>query len=239
MIKMNDVIKEGYYTVEYLQKMGMDSYGECPKCNETCHLMDWEMKKMCPECGYKPGIDKNPMKEQAFGEEEIDESEASDEAKRLNLVHIGFGNYSNTEGGPITYKTKDGVLTKVSGGQAVAEPKVIKKGAEEPPERTEPEEKEPIDKKKAKIKKIGVTDIKLVDEENQIYTFRYNDHPGRIKLSKRERIQLGKEDITKIILSRIQRKIARIKAIEKARAEKESEKQAEKSVEIPKLAKVK
>jgi hypothetical protein len=172
------------------------------------------------------------MKEQAFGfEEELDESDASEEAKKLNLVHIGFGNYSNKEGGPITHKTKDGILTKV-GAPAAEEPKVIKKGAEEPPERTEPTEKEPVDKKKAKLKKIGVTDIKLVDEENQIYTFRYNDHPGRIKLSKKERQLVEKEDITKIILIRIQRKIARLKAIEKAKTEKDAVKQPMK-VKLP------
>ena len=171
----------------------LEAAGYCPKCQgKTC------------KC------------EQAFG---LEESDASAKAKELNLVHVGFGNYAQKEGGPILYRTIDGVLTKVGETEKAKDPKVIKKTGEEPEASKELEPQDVYGKRQATIKKIGVTDIKLVDEENQIYTFRYNDHPGRLKLSKEEIARLAKDDITNIILDRIKRKIARIKAKQMADAE--------------------
>jgi len=143
---------------------------------------------------------------------DIDESDASEEAKKLNLVHLGFGNYAQKIGGAITHKTIDGRLVYVGAREPAKDPKMIKKTGEEPPDQSDIGLEDPDGiAKKARIQKAGVTDIELVDESEQIYTFRYNGKPGRIKLSKEELEQLKVENIVHIIEARIQRKIARLK----------------------------
>lgn len=86
-----------------------------------------------------------------------DSSVASRKAKKMGLVHKGFGTYG-PEDGPVMYKTVNGKLSKV---------KNVKKDDEH-------------------SKKKGITDIHRISGENNLFSYRYNGKKRRIQLSKDE-----------------------------------------------------
>lgn len=54
---------------------------------------------------------------EAIEEVKIEESEASEKAKKMNLTHAGFGKYKD-KSGKVVAMSKDGKLVKVKGGEA-------------------------------------------------------------------------------------------------------------------------
>ena len=55
----------------------------------------------------------------------ITESEASEKAKKMGLVHLGRGSYGKEKGGQATHQTKDGKLIKVGDKQIKTSPNVF------------------------------------------------------------------------------------------------------------------
>ena len=106
-------------------------------------------------------IDKDIEKILSESEKIIDllnESIASEKAKRLGLVHLGFGNYGPKKGGSATMKSSKGKLVKV--GKKTK--KVVVK------------------------KETGITNIKKVSGSDNIFTYKYNDSDRKILLTKSE-----------------------------------------------------
>lgn len=58
------------------------------------------------------------------------ESEASEKAKKMGLVHLGGGSYGKEKGSQATHQTKDGKLVKVGDKQTKTGPNVFSKPAE-------------------------------------------------------------------------------------------------------------
>lgn len=134
----------------------------------------------------------------------LSESLASRKAKKLGLVHVGFGNYAEEPGSSAQYKTVNGKLKKVKGGA----PKKVKK---QEPKKDKPKEKEEP-KKDIKPKKSGVTDVRRVSGEKFTYEFQYNGRKFKFTLNKLERKELkGEGSIMDIIKTRMKKKEARKK----------------------------
>jgi len=103
------------------------------------------------------GIEK-VLEESQYVIDILNESIASEKAKRLGLVHLGFGNYGPKKGGSATMRSSDGKLVKL--GKKV---------------------------KKAVIKKdTGITNIKKVSGSDNIFTYKYNNNDRKILLTKTE-----------------------------------------------------
>ena len=224
IFKLKSLVNEKFFTTTELlnsYKKGMEEtkqwraeflgedveFGECPNCRELQSEMEWGLNKKCRVCEYTPGV------------EWLDETDASDEAKKKGLVHIGFGNYSRKEGAPVIYKTIDGVLTRVGAKKSIEQPKQKEKAKEDPVKKSDAIPKEEPTKKKVIVKKVGLTDVKELDSETHIYSFQYYGKPGRIKLRNAEVEKLKQVDISGIILDRIKDKVQKQK--EKEAAEKD------------------
>jgi hypothetical protein len=120
------------------------------------------------------------------------ESAASDKAKKLGLVHLGFGMYGRKKEGSPKYKTVDGKLVKAT--KSDAENK--KKGEEEK-------------QKSKKNKGLQMSDIKSVQRlKGQKYTYSYiivGHKPQNITLNKKEveRLNVKHDSVKDIIFKRL------------------------------------
>lgn len=129
----------------------------------------------------------------------LGESLASRKAKKLGLVHVGFGNYAEESGGPAEYKTVNGKLKKVKGGTPV---KKVKKSTETPKET----KKEETPKKEAPEPK-GIRNLRRVSGEKYVYEFELNGRKYKFTLNKTERKKLsGKGSILGIVQDRLKQK---------------------------------
>ncbi len=129
----------------------------------------------------------------------LNESLASRKAKKLGLVHVGFGNYSEEPGGQAKYKTIDGKLKKVKSF-------IPKRKKAEEPKKEKPKEKEEP-KTDIKPKKHGITDVRRVSGEKFTYEFLYNGRKYKFTLNKLERKELKDESsVMNIIKQRMKKK---------------------------------
>ena len=135
----------------------------------------------------------------------LSESLLSKKAKKLGLVHVGFGNYAEEQGGPAQYKTVNGKLKKVKGSA----PK--KKTAEKPKQEKPKAKEEP--KKDDKPKKTGITDVRRVSGNKFTYEFMKDGRKYKFTLNKLERKELkGEGSVMDIIKQRMKKKEAKQKS---------------------------
>ena len=159
-----------------------------------------------------------------IGEEAIEESDASEKAKELGLVHRGFGKYSKDEKGKATHKTVDGKLVRFSDpGTEQDKPKGEHGG------KTEKEKEE--EKRHVKKVKTGLTNVKRVRSEKgkAAYSFKYNGKSNTMVFTKGEYQLMAKKHInpSRIILARIEKAQEKKKAPQKGKQEKKLEKRRE------------
>lgn len=134
----------------------------------------------------------------------LKESFASKKAKKLGLVHVGFGNYAEDPGSKAGYKTVDGKLRKI-GGTAP------KKQKAQVSAETKPKEEDP--KKEKEKRKSGITDIRRVSGQKFTYQFEKDGKPYKFTLTKQERVALKSEgSIMTIIKKRMDKKSEREKS---------------------------
>jgi hypothetical protein len=128
----------------------------------------------------------------------LHESTASKKAKKLGLVHVGFGNYSAEVGAPSKYKTVDGKLRKV--------------GAKGPKKQiaysTATKKKDDTKKEKEKPKN-GIRNLRRVSGEKFTYEFDKDGRKYKFTLNKQE--QKSKASIMTIVKSRLDKKEKREK----------------------------
>lgn len=142
----------------------------------------------------------------------LDESNASRKAKKLGLIHVGFGNYAAEQGASAKYKTVNGKLSKVGG----TKPKKQKVRAT--PTTTAKKTEEPK-KKKAQS---GIQDLRRVSGEKFTYEYEKDGRKYKFTLNKRERKELaGKTSLMSIVIAR-----------QKKREEKEKSKQFKKGMKL-------
>lgn len=128
----------------------------------------------------------------------LKESLASKKAKKLGLVHIGFGNYAEESGAPAQYKTVDGKLKKI-GGKAPKKQKAI--------QTSDKAHKEKDEKKKKEKPKEGIRNLRRVSGEKFTYEAEVNGRNMRFTLNKQERKELkGEGSILDILKKRLKKK---------------------------------
>ena len=126
----------------------------------------------------------------------LKESIASAKAKKAGLVHVGFGNYAKEQGAPAQYKTVDGKLKKVTGGQKKQKTKA--KATTSAPKKEEPKKEKP---------KSGIRNLRRVSGEKFTYEYEQNGRKYKFTLSKKERKELqGKASLMSIVKSRQKKK---------------------------------
>lgn len=126
----------------------------------------------------------------------LNESNASRKAKKLGLVHIGFGNYAEEKGSSAKYKTVNGKLKKV-GGTTAKKQKVSAKATTSAKKKEEP--------KKKKVQS-GVTDLRRVSGEKFTYEFKKDGRKYKFTLNKKERKDLKDTSIMSIIKTRLKKR---------------------------------
>lgn len=126
----------------------------------------------------------------------LNESNASRKAKKLGLVHIGFGNYAEEQGSSAKYKTVNGKLKKV-GGTTAKKQKVSAKAT------TSAKKKE--DPKKKKVQS-GVTDLRRVSGEKFTYEFKKDGRKYKFTLNKKERKDLKDTSVMSIVKARLKKR---------------------------------
>jgi hypothetical protein len=145
----------------------------------------------------------------------LSESLASKKAKKLGLVHVGFGNYSKDQGGSAQYKTINGKLKKINGA-------IPKKKKVEAPKKEKPKEKE--EPKKKKPERHGIKNLRRVSGEKFTYEFEKDGRKYKFTLNKKERKELKDESsLMAIVKNRM-----------KAKEEKQRSKQFKKGQHIEK-----
>lgn len=134
----------------------------------------------------------------------LSDSIAAKKAKKMGLVHVGFGNYAEKPGEKAMYKTVNGKLRKVGGAQITP-----KKSAEE----EEPVKKKEDEKKKDKKVRRGITNVRRVSGGKFTYEFDKDGRHYKFTLTKDERKQIaGKGSLMSIIKSRLEKKAQRQRA---------------------------
>ena len=166
--------------------------------------------------------------------ENMEESDASEEARELGLVHRGFGRYSSKKHGPIGYQTQGGKLVPfVDSGTSP------KSNTQDTSGETE-KEKEEMRRKLASMKKrqTGLTDVEKAGDEPYAYTFRWNGKAGKIIFTKIEIAFMKEKGLppSKIILDRIEKKIEKKNELRKSKEEKITQRR-KKSILLTKLLK--
>lgn len=160
-----------------------------------------------------------------MAEKYIEESEASERAKEMGLIHKGFGKYGKDKDSPATHKTEDGKLVPFT--PASTEGK--KKRGVEFSGKTE-KEKEEATRHKIKVK-TGLTNVKRIRSEKgkAAFTYKYNGKSNEIVFTKGEYKLMVKKHIppSKIILARIEKSQEEKKAAKKGEAEKKAERKKE------------
>ncbi len=146
----------------------------------------------------------------------LNESLASKQAKKLGLVHVGFGNYAEESGAPAQYKTVNGKLKKVKGS---APKKVAKKYDKE--EKSKKKE-EP---KKEKPKQSGIKNLRRISGEKFTYEFEKDGRKYKFTLNKGERKELkGKGSIMDLVKKRLEGKKKRQQSKEFKKGKPENKK---------------
>jgi len=158
------------------------------------------------------------------GEAAIEESDASEKAKELGLVHRGFGKYAKDEEGKATHKTVNGKLVRFSDpGTEQDKPKGTHGG------KTEKEKEE--EKRHVKKVKTGLTNVKRVRSEKgkAAFSFKYNGKSNAMVFTKGEYALMVKKHInpSRIILARIEKAQEKKTGAQKGKQEKKTEKRRE------------
>lgn len=119
----------------------------------------------------------------------IEVSPATKKAKKLGLVHLGFGRYGPEKGSSSTHKSVNGKLKKVKG--------------------TTNNEKSQSSKKDGNDNKVAKNDtiqnIVKISGEDDLYKYTYQGREKTIRLNKKEKAKMHKMNtsITQIIQDRI------------------------------------
>jgi len=147
----------------------------------------------------------------------LNESLASRKAKKLGLVHVGFGNYAEEPGGKAEYKTVNGKLRKVKVATIPKRKKVEEPKKEKPKQKEEPKEK--------KHKETGIKNVRRVSGTKFTYEFEKDGRKYKFTLNKKERKALKDEaSLMTIIKDRL-----------KAKEERQKSKQFKKGKNIEKV----
>jgi hypothetical protein len=134
----------------------------------------------------------------------LKDSFASKKAKKLGLVHVGFGNYAEDPGSKAEYKTVDGKLRKIGGT-------IPKKQKAQISAKAQPKKEEP--KKEKEKPKSGITNIRRVSGQKFTYQFEKDGKPYKFTLTKQERVAMKSEgSIMTIIKKRLEKKSEREKS---------------------------
>lgn len=182
----------------------------CPKCKKALGIDDILSKKFYQneddfDCKNNSDLYESVINDTNQIIKMLNESLVSKKAKKLGLVHVGFGNYAEEPGGPAQYKTVNGKLKKVK-GKGPKKPKPAEKPKEKPKEKEEP-------KKDTKPKKTGITDVRRVSGEKFTYEFMKDGRKYKFTLNKMERKELkGEGSIMDIIKQRMKKKEAKQKS---------------------------
>lgn len=150
-----------------------------------------------------------------FGESVIKESNevikmlkdslASKKAKKLGMVHIGFGNYAEEPGAPAKYKTVDGKLKRIGGAP------IKKQIAQKEPVKQVAKKEEP--KKEKEKPKSGIRNLRRVSGEKFTYEFEKDGRKYKFTLNKQERKELkGEGSVLDIVNKRLKKKSEREKS---------------------------
>jgi hypothetical protein len=134
----------------------------------------------------------------------LKDSFASKKAKKLGLVHVGFGNYAEDPGSRAEYKTVDGKLRKIGG--TIPKKQIAQVSAKKKPAKEDP--------KKVKEKpKQGIRNLRRVSGLKFTYEAEVNGKNIKFTLNKQERKQFGKEgSLLGILKKRIEKKAEREKS---------------------------
>lgn len=126
------------------------------------------------------------------------DSLASKKAKKLGLVHIGFGNYAEEPGESAQYKTVNGKLRKVG----ASKPKIRKATTTAQPQKAKEDDKII----KPQVQK-GIKNVHRVSGDKFTYVFEKDGRKYKFTLTKDERKEFkGKGSIMDIIKKRIKKK---------------------------------
>lgn len=129
----------------------------------------------------------------------LKDSLASRKAKKLGMIHVGFGNYAEEPGAPAQYKTVDGKLRPVGGKGAKRQ-----KPAEQP-KVAQPKKEEP--KKEKEKPKPGIKNLRRVSGEKYTFEFEKDGRKYKFTLNKQERKELkGEGSIMDIVKKRMKKK---------------------------------
>jgi hypothetical protein len=122
------------------------------------------------------------------------ESEASEKAKKMGLVHLGRGSYGKEKGGQATHQTKDGKLIKVGDKQTKTSPNVFS----QPQKPVETETTENEKSQQTHIDKGFVTGAAPGNPGSM-----YNEiMSGKVADLIRENPDLSDEELTKLIIEK-------------------------------------
>lgn len=128
----------------------------------------------------------------------LSESLASKKAKKLGLVHIGFGNYASEPGAKAEYKTINGKLRAMSGADA---PERVDYTQKDKPKNKDIDD---ASKSKKKYKDHTIKNVRRVSGEKYTYEFEKDGRTFKFTLNKKERKELkGKGSIMMIIKNRL------------------------------------
>ena len=217
-MKNEDIIQQGILGYQMGKKLEENPYDKITD-GYKYWIEGWEKERKKFEDTHS-GFDKQyKYLEEAYmiGDASMEESEASDQAKKLGLVHRGFGKYSKDKTGPTTYKTQKGALVYSTSAEKKDIPKRRGVGGET--------EKEKEEKKHHVIKKdIGLTNIKRISSEygKAAYSFRFNGKYNEMVFTKGEYSLMVKKHInpSKIILARIEKAQKKKQGPQMGKAEK-------------------
>ena len=167
--------------------------------DDTMKSIGWGSDEDYGDYGQQDDMFESTMKDTEQIISMLNESLASKKAKKLGLVHVGFGNYAPESGAPAKYKTVNGKLRKVSGGKAPAKKAIATEKGEE--------KKKEEPKKDKKEKSTGIKNLRRVGGEKFTYEFEKDGRKYKFTLNKSERKQMkGEGSITSIVKNRLKKK---------------------------------
>lgn len=218
-MKNEDIIQQGIFGYQMGKKLEESPYDKITDSYKYW-VEGWEKERKKSEDTHS-GFDKQyKYLEEALsiGNTSMEESEASEKAKQLGLVHRGFGKYAKDKESAITYKTQKGAL--VHSSSSGTEQDVSKKSSVGgKTEKEKEEEKHHVEKKDT-----GLTNIKRIGSKptTVAYSFRYNGKYNEMVFTKGEYALMVKKHInpSRIILVRIQKSLLKKKGPRIGKAEK-------------------
>lgn len=206
IVEMPELVKEDAFKLAVEMSQNADDYDES---------MDGDFDSSMKSAGT--GTDEDygfyGNEDDIYGESVIKEANeimtmlkdslASKKAKKLGLVHVGFGNYAEEPGSSAEYKTVDGKLRKIGGTPVRKQKQQIQQ---------EPIKKKEEPKKDKPKPKSGITNIRRSSGQKATYEFEKDGKKYKFTLNKQEQKELKSEgSILSIIKNRLKKKAEREK----------------------------